>query len=186
MNFSFCFTITCILLGSVAAAAIKDPNCCYKKTVGSESYTLLENITGAVPAECINSCIYERDQQPGSQFCFKMGNLPVKCRRYLEIHNTYLEFNFLGQITINILGTNPGITPPPTFFVDYSVGPGGTYWHQLFIQNSIKYITATSETIILGECTSYPSFGSSPSPSDYRFEIVPFPPNTMTCKVLMK
>ena len=52
-------------------------NCCYKKTVGSKSYTLLESRDN-VPKHCKNSCVYREDGTL-QEFCFANGSLPVTC-----------------------------------------------------------------------------------------------------------
>jgi len=52
-------------------------NCCQSKIVGSYSYTLLSEDT--VPSSCLQGCVYTRDEQPGSRFCFARGNQPVIC-----------------------------------------------------------------------------------------------------------
>jgi len=54
-------------------------DCCASKSVGNESYTLVNNSGLLVPEECLVPCVYSRDGQPGNYFCFKSGSLPVTC-----------------------------------------------------------------------------------------------------------
>merc|ERR1711872_611090 len=67
----------------------ENSECCLSKIVGTETYTLL-NETAAYYKEldCISPCVYTRDDQPGSKFCFKTGALPVICT------NNNLRFPF--------------------------------------------------------------------------------------------
>jgi len=54
--------------------------CCYKKTVGNVSYTLVQTDDDtAASLGCISNCVFEQDGQPGSRFCFTRGNLPKIC-----------------------------------------------------------------------------------------------------------
>ena len=52
--------------------------CCDTKIVGGIAYTL-DHTEGAVPVECLNACVYTKDDQAGSLFCFAKGDLPVQC-----------------------------------------------------------------------------------------------------------
>jgi len=58
-----------------------DPaECCGKKTVGEHSYTWVNMTDSSIPEQCINRCIYTRDDPAGSQlYCFKSGSLSVNC-----------------------------------------------------------------------------------------------------------
>merc|ERR1719312_1633017 len=53
--------------------------CCTSKTVGTDAYTLRETETAPDTLGCQSSCVYERDEEPGSRYCFKKGDLPVTC-----------------------------------------------------------------------------------------------------------
>ena len=58
--------------------------CCVKKTVGKNSYSLAV-VGGNVPADCLNSCVYTRDNDPDKMFCFGRGTETVTCQgEYLE------------------------------------------------------------------------------------------------------
>lgn len=60
------------------SAAILNPGiCCDTKTVGEYSYTKVS--VGTVPANCLNNCIYTRDDKPGSKYCFASGEQEVHC-----------------------------------------------------------------------------------------------------------
>ena len=65
------------------------PHCCPAKTVGPHSYTLVES-TSHVPSDCLNKCVYQRDGEAGSQYCFQLGTLPVKCTVPLPGHYPYV------------------------------------------------------------------------------------------------
>jgi len=55
--------------------------CCYKKTVGDVSYTLInDDDSTTLSYRCLSNCVYEADNKPGSMFCFARGDLPVKCQ----------------------------------------------------------------------------------------------------------
>jgi len=52
--------------------------CCLKKDVGGKSYTFLMD-EDTSPYNCMNSCVYTEDGNPGSKVCFKEGGLVTKC-----------------------------------------------------------------------------------------------------------
>lgn len=51
--------------------------CCDSKTVGQYTYTKVS--TGAVPGNCLNNCIYRRNDKPSSKYCFAIGEEEVHC-----------------------------------------------------------------------------------------------------------
>merc|ERR1711936_1189768 len=76
--------LTCIAtLQSAGAANMKD--CCLKKTVGGESYSLVKKDKEFTSMYgCPAPCIYEKVGSPGSKFCFKPGDLEVECQEMVE------------------------------------------------------------------------------------------------------
>merc|ERR1711863_84441 len=55
------------------------PNYCETKTVGGVSYTFVREDTTAISYSCLSPCVYERDDQPGTAFCFAQGDQQVVC-----------------------------------------------------------------------------------------------------------
>jgi len=53
-------------------------DCCGKKKVGDRTYKKVSGHTENYP-ECSKDCVYEEEGQPGLQYCFKAGQLPVTC-----------------------------------------------------------------------------------------------------------
>ena len=54
-------------------------NCCLKKTVNGINYVLAE-YTGLTPdPSCLNSCIYQEENNPSSYVCFKDGTYNAEC-----------------------------------------------------------------------------------------------------------
>ena len=54
-------------------------SCCQKKQVGGEKYTLLPAREAHVSYGCSSSCVYEKENVPGSRFCFRAGTLQAVC-----------------------------------------------------------------------------------------------------------
>merc|ERR1712142_1069629 len=52
--------------------------CCTRKTVGSEEYSLVNEVDTS-GYNCKTNCVYEKDTAPGSRYCFASGDLPVDC-----------------------------------------------------------------------------------------------------------
>jgi len=69
--------LICIVV-QVIGGQHTDLECCGSKQVGNFSYTLVKT-PKIVPSECLNSCAYTRDGEPGYIYCFAKGQLPVKC-----------------------------------------------------------------------------------------------------------
>merc|ERR1711971_1380744 len=55
------------------------PNCCATKTVGGVDYTFVREDSTAISYSCLSPCVYERDDQPGTSFCFAQGDQQGGC-----------------------------------------------------------------------------------------------------------
>merc|ERR1719219_2012407 len=55
-----------------------DKECCDTKTVGGVTYSLIGQMDTKI-YNCLSDCIYMREGQEGSKFCFAMGDLQVEC-----------------------------------------------------------------------------------------------------------
>ena len=53
--------------------------CCTRKTVGGISYSLMGSDPSTQEVGCGDSCVYSRDDLPGSRICFLKGGLPSTC-----------------------------------------------------------------------------------------------------------
>merc|ERR1711872_45078 len=72
--------------------------CCSTKKVGSHSYTLLlENDSAPAKLGCSSSCVYQRDGEENSKYCFKPGDLPVECTGELMIPQKISIFNNFSE-----------------------------------------------------------------------------------------
>jgi len=74
------FIFLVILQVTATTDVSQEGACCEAKQVGEHSYSLVKE--GMVPKECKNSCIYTRDDLPGSRFCFAFGDLPFSCEDF--------------------------------------------------------------------------------------------------------
>jgi hypothetical protein len=52
--------------------------CCETKDVGGVSYTLVGRMD-TKSYQCINDCIYVKDEEPRVKFCFASGDVKVEC-----------------------------------------------------------------------------------------------------------
>jgi len=68
-----------LALVPLAVAQPAPPNCCATKTVGGVDYTFVREDSAAMSYSCLSSCVYERDDQPGTSFCFAQGDQQVVC-----------------------------------------------------------------------------------------------------------
>merc|ERR1712145_31599 len=64
---------------TLAASQQAPPNCCATKTVGGVDYTFVREDNAAISYSCLSSCVYERNDQPGTAFCFAQGDQEVVC-----------------------------------------------------------------------------------------------------------
>jgi len=64
---------------TLAASQPAPPNCCATKTVGGVDYTFVREDNAAISYSCLSSCVYERNDQPGTAFCFAQGDQEVVC-----------------------------------------------------------------------------------------------------------
>merc|ERR1712034_299927 len=67
------------VLAPLASSQPAPTNCCETKTVGGVSYTFVREDSAAIGYSCLSPCVYERDDQPGTAFCFAQGDQQVVC-----------------------------------------------------------------------------------------------------------
>jgi len=68
-----------LLLLLAGSLALQD-QCCFRKTVGTVSYSLLsDQPTTSVPDQCLNDCVYTVTGTSSPKFCFAAGHLPTEC-----------------------------------------------------------------------------------------------------------
>merc|ERR1712025_1543567 len=70
--------LTNVLVLQVAKGQPIQEECCSRKTVGNVDYSPVDEMPTS-RLNCLTNCIYERDDRPGSRFCFASGSLPVDC-----------------------------------------------------------------------------------------------------------
>jgi len=85
-----------LVLAPLAVAQPAPPNCCATKTVGGVDYTFVREDSAALSYSCLSSCVYERNDQPGTAFCFAQGDQQVVC----------------GDSTQGGVTSGPGVTVP--------------------------------------------------------------------------
>merc|ERR1712106_542454 len=70
------------LAGLMAALSqgipMQSPECCDSKDVGGVSYSLVGQMD-TTAYQCLNNCIYVKDQDPTVKFCFASADLQVEC-----------------------------------------------------------------------------------------------------------
>merc|ERR1712227_811627 len=85
-----------LVLAPLASSQPAPTNCCETKTVGGVSYTFVREDSAALGYSCLSSCVYERNDQPGTAFCFAQGDQQVVC----------------GDSTEGGVTSGPGVTVP--------------------------------------------------------------------------
>jgi len=68
-----------LVLAPLASSQPAPTSCCETKTVGGVSYTFVREDSAALGYSCLSPCVYERDDQPGTAFCFAQGDQQVVC-----------------------------------------------------------------------------------------------------------
>merc|ERR1712109_1200 len=68
-----------LVLAPLASSQPAPTSCCETKTVGGVSYTFVREDSAAISYSCLSPCVYERDDQPGTAFCFAQGDQQVVC-----------------------------------------------------------------------------------------------------------
>merc|ERR1712179_694739 len=67
----------CLLVDLVKGVPMQ-PGCCETKDVGGVGYTLVGQMDTRA-YQCLNDCIYVKDEDPDVKFCFAAGDLEVEC-----------------------------------------------------------------------------------------------------------
>merc|ERR1719308_440582 len=101
-----------------------EQGCCESKTVGSNSYTLVENETASKDLGCNSLCVYKMDGKPESRYCFKSGDMPVNCTgdsRKIIIYNDLEQSRVTGNVSVKVFLTVAVIETIP-YTIDESFG----------------------------------------------------------------
>merc|ERR1719317_687730 len=102
------FTIFFVLAVFPAGFVLSEEksDCCMSKTVGDHAYTLIENNASAITMGCNSPCVYQRDEDPGTRFCFKTGGEPVTCMDDMDfIRNVKIQNNLVGAVYVTVIIT---------------------------------------------------------------------------------
>merc|ERR1712142_14989 len=75
---SLIVTIVAYTYAYAFAAGASLGDCCEEKTVGDVTYRKI-GVEDTSTYGCESGCTYEKVGYPGSKYCFKKGELPVRC-----------------------------------------------------------------------------------------------------------
>merc|ERR1712190_710446 len=78
-----------LVLAPLASSQPAPTSCCETKTVGGVSYTFVREDSAAIGYSCLSPCVYERDDQPGTAFCFAQGDQQVGLTFYFYFVSRY-------------------------------------------------------------------------------------------------
>merc|ERR1719312_1107154 len=136
------FTITIFLVlaifHAVPVLGEEGTYCCTSKTVGTYAYTLLETEVAQDTLGCQSPCVYQRDGEPGSRYCFKNGDLPVTCSTealFIPIITIFNDLN--AKIAVGIVLNNGKSTSASV--------PSNTKEHVNIGQTTVKAINAQAK-----------------------------------------
>merc|ERR1719317_1655009 len=96
MIFTFIIFLVLAIFHAVPVLGEEGTYCCTSKTVGAYSYTLLDNEVAQDTLGCKSPCVYQRDGESGSRYCFKNGDDPVTCSKealFIPIITIFNELN---------------------------------------------------------------------------------------------
>merc|ERR1719369_1236180 len=159
-----------------------DQGCCESKTVGPNTYTLVEDETASEAWGCNSLCVYKMEGKPDSRFCFRSGDLPVNCigdsRKIIIKNNLTIEvngtvfFEVCFSINFNVCSIEPKpFTIPPSGQVPVTVPVGIT---------GIINITAAEESPLGRVCDPL----LSPYGSIFGVTNIPPPIIPLACEVV--
>ena len=63
--------------------------CCETKDVGGVGYSLVGHMDTR-HYDCLNDCVYVKDEDPDAKFCFAAGDLEVECTED-ELHGSEMS-----------------------------------------------------------------------------------------------
>merc|ERR1719369_1776493 len=97
--------------------------CCHFKTVGLYNYTLIENEAAPDSLGCNSPCVYMKDREPESRYCFKKGSLTVTCSTKTPFKTIFNDLNLkvFMQVFVND-GNIYDVNIPPKFKIDVKTG----------------------------------------------------------------
>jgi len=134
-----------LVLAPLASSQPAPTSCCETKTVGGVSYTFVREDSAALGYSCLSPCVYERDDQPGTAFCFAQGDQQVVCGDSPGLEGACPEF--CVEIYQPVCGSN-----------------GETYSNGCYLQMAACASTTPITEAYQGECAECPAerpdFGS--------------------------
>merc|ERR1719347_2483630 len=111
-----------LILPLVMAVLVKgvpmQPECCETKDVGGVSYTLVGQMDTS-NYQCLNDCIYTKDEDPQYKYCFAAGDLEVDCTED-ELENSGTEKSPVEETEAP---AGPTVAPPTGTTIP---NPGGS------------------------------------------------------------
>merc|ERR1712243_183226 len=128
-----------LVLAPLAVAQPAPPNCCATKTVGGVDYTFVREDSAAMSYSCLSSCVYERDDQPGTSFCFAQGDQQVVCGDSTQGEDD-IEATVKGLIDA---GTCDGVTYATDTTTD-ECGDAATSYYKEFVYNGKRVIISNN------------------------------------------
>jgi len=101
--------------------------CCDQKMVGDDRYFNIgyDHNGMTMDLNCLSPCIFEKEDQPGSKYCFAAGDMKVECEDDMEFTPTGGPRPTEGEGEEGPDGDNNGVTGGPNGGENGVTGDGG-------------------------------------------------------------
>jgi len=131
-----------LVLAPLASSQPAPTSCCETKTVGGVSYTFVREDSAALGYSCLSPCVYERDDQPGTAFCFAQGDQQVVCGDSPGLEGGEDDIEATVKSLIDA-GTCDGVTYATDATTD-DCGDAATSYYKEFLYNGKRVIVSNN------------------------------------------
>merc|ERR1712156_35955 len=153
-----------------------EEECCDQKMVGEDRYFNIgyDHNGMTFDLNCLSPCIFEKEDQPGSKYCFAAGDMMVECEDDMDYTPTNRP-RPTGEMTEGPDGetdgmTDDGITEDPNGVTGGTTGgsnTGSKGYTQAWLRGPGDYVAHAHEGLELADASGFVAVGETSDENNY-------------------
>jgi len=153
-----------------------EEECCDQKMVGEDRYFNIgyDHNGMTFDLNCLSPCIFEKEDQPGSKYCFAAGDMKVECEDDMDYTPTNRP-RPTGEMTEGPDGetdgmTDDGMTEDPNGVTGGSTGgssTGSKGYTQAWLRGPGDYVAHVHEGLELADASGFVAVGETSDENNY-------------------
>jgi len=149
-----------------------EEECCDQKMVGEDRYFNIgyDHNGMTFDLNCLSPCIFEKEDQPGSKYCFAAGDMKVECEDDMDYTPTNRP-RPTGEMTEGPDGeTDDGMTEDPNGVTGGTTGgsnTGSKGYTQAWLRGPGDYVAHAHEGLELADASGFVAVGETSDENNY-------------------